>query len=36
VRLILTCEFGTRDATGDRDRFAHNLEVAGSRPVPAT
>jgi len=34
--LLVTCEFGTREATGDRDRLAHNPEVAGSNPVPAT
>ena len=35
-RLLVTCEFETREATGDGDRLAHNPEVAGSNPVPAT
>jgi hypothetical protein len=32
----VTCTFETREATGDGDRLAHNPEVAGSNPVPAT
>jgi hypothetical protein len=35
-RLIVTCRFETREATQDKDRLAHNPEVAGSNPVPAT
>jgi hypothetical protein len=35
-RSIATCAFETREATGDGDRLAHNPEVAGSNPVPAT
>ena len=34
--FIVTCTFETREATGDGDRLAHNPEVAGSNPVPAT
>jgi hypothetical protein len=32
----VTCAFETREAAGDGDRLAHNPEVAGSNPVPAT
>jgi hypothetical protein len=32
----LTCEFETRTAKCDSHRLAHNPEVAGSNPVPAT
>ena len=32
----MTCAFETREATGYADRLAHNPEVAGSNPVPAT
>jgi len=32
----VACRFETREATGDGDRLAHNPEVAGSNPVPAT
>src|ERR1700682_2193314 len=35
-RLVLTCRSETREATGDGDRLAHDPEVAGSNPVPAT
>jgi hypothetical protein len=31
-----TCTNKTRDTAQDRDRLAHNPEVAGSNPVPAT
>jgi hypothetical protein len=34
--LLVTCAVETREATGDGDRLAHNPEVAGSNPVPAT
>ena len=32
----MTRAFETREATRDGDRLAHNPEVAGSNPVPAT
>jgi hypothetical protein len=32
----LTCSYETDRTGGDRDRLAHNPEVAGSNPVPAT
>ena len=32
----MTCRSETREATRDGDRLAHNPEVAGSNPVPAT
>jgi hypothetical protein len=35
-RLIVTCAFETREAIRDGDWLAHNPEVAGSNPVPAT
>jgi hypothetical protein len=35
-RLVVTCPFETREATRNWDRLAHNPEVAGSNPVPAT
>jgi hypothetical protein len=35
-RLIVTCRFESREATRNKDRLAHNPEVAGSNPVPAT
>ena len=35
-RLIVSCAFETREVTWDGDRLAHNPEVAGSNPVPAT
>jgi hypothetical protein len=35
-RLTVTCTFEPREATRDGDRLAHNPEVAGSNPVPAT
>jgi hypothetical protein len=35
-RLIAICAVETREATRDGDRLAHNPEVAGSNPVPAT
>ena len=35
-RSVVTCRFETREATRDGDRLAHNPEVAGSNPVPAT
>src|ERR1700681_3197217 len=35
-REVVTWRFETGEATGDGDWFAHNPEVAGSNPVPAT
>ena len=35
-RSVVTCRSETREATRDGDRLAHNPEVAGSNPVPAT
>jgi hypothetical protein len=35
-RTSLTCSYETECIGGDRDRLAHNPEVAGSNPVPAT
>jgi hypothetical protein len=35
-REVVTCRSETREATGDGDRLAHNPEVAGSNPAPAT
>ena len=35
-RLAATCTFETRKPLRDVDRLAHNPEVAGSNPVPAT
>jgi len=35
-RLILTCAVETCQATQDGEPLAHNPEVAGSNPVPAT
>jgi hypothetical protein len=32
----MTCSYETREVTGAGDRLAHNPEVAGSNPVPAT
>ena len=32
----MTCWYETGRISGDCDRFAHNPEVAGSNPVPAT
>jgi hypothetical protein len=32
----MTCSYETERITEDRDRLAHNPEVAGSNPVPAT
>jgi hypothetical protein len=34
--LLVTCAVETHEATRDGDRLAHNPEVAGSNPVPAT
>jgi hypothetical protein len=34
--VIVACMFETRETTQDWDRLAHNPEVAGSNPVPAT
>ena len=33
---IVTCAFETDAVGGDGDWLAHNPEVAGSNPVPAT
>ena len=35
-REVVTWRFETGEATGDGDWLAHNPEVAGSNPVPAT
>ena len=35
-RAIVTCNDETDRSGGDDDRQAHNPEVAGSNPVPAT
>jgi hypothetical protein len=35
-RTLLTCSYETQRSGEDRDRLAHNPEVAGSNPVPAT
>ena len=32
----MTCSYETREVTGAGDWLAHNPEVAGSNPVPAT
>ena len=32
----MTCSYETERIAEDRDRLAHNPEVAGSNPVPAT
>ncbi len=32
----MTCSYETERSGEDRDRLAHNPEVAGSNPVPAT
>ena len=32
----MTCSYETTEVTGDGDWLAHNPEVAGSNPVPAT
>src|SRR3954447_12791463 len=32
----MTCSYETREVTGASDWLAHNPEVAGSNPVPAT
>jgi hypothetical protein len=34
--MSLTCSYETERSGEDRDRLAHNPEVAGSNPVPAT
>ncbi|GAB4902905.1 hypothetical protein MAHJHV45_47900 [Mycobacterium avium subsp. hominissuis] len=34
--MSLACSYETARITEDRDRLAHNPEVAGSNPVPAT
>jgi hypothetical protein len=34
--FIAICRFETRESLPDDNRLAHNPEVAGSNPVPAT
>jgi hypothetical protein len=35
-RWPAACTFETRETSGNRDWLAHNPQVAGSNPVPAT